>query len=781
MLCFLLFLLLVSVNGLALDEVCKYSGGAYSGMCNTFGLFSINSCDTGLTCLISDEVGVCGTSHKCVATNPTPSPVVRTASAGDYCEFISIDTVEGKKEPCDTLAPEVKICEDPDYVCGGVSITPCGAYKTCIAAPTPRPTTLYAQLNERCCPATNAYVDCGSDEKRQCDDDLECRLFFDTEWYYECKAPSTQSPSPAPTPSPTQLPTLPVLESGEVCYKCGSAGFDKRSQCPDGTGCAMLDTSRSCLWHCSPHLETTGFLADTTEVYAGTASATNFYKSIVVMGVDYYLSGNPEKSKVEVWEGTSHIQTLSGSLNSEFGASMDRKNGVIAIGSPAASGGKLDLYRLLPYTTVVQGEFVTQYRLSNVASFSFDETNTGLFNFYSSRCGQVTAFTSGGKYLAATCWGKNSGRGAVKFYKAINGGLEWGAPSEISYRSGYLNFGRSFSGTDEYGFVGRVGGITLVDMEEYVYNGKRSSYLGENIFAPRITYFKEYEPIVADDGYGSSIAVNKYGKFVLVGTGTGTFYKYDWDGESMELTRPRVFTFPFPVHFEPFGDDDSPYSFARSNSAGLMFTTRDDVVWGVDGDTLHPKMFYPVGTNSVLSASGKTVTLHSFSATSRPTPSPTPKPTGSPTKEPTEDPGFEYVQRRGRSCGLTETILLDDSTVVVKDSEVCELKCDSMPECRCFDFVADDGDNGCKYYHNYDDSTTWVSGRTNSFIKQSKEVMRVKFTLYAIDSEGNLEENTDLEEKYGAKLTDIRVLTLGASGPSDVKVVWDYTPSMHNL
>lgn len=716
-------------------------------------------------------------------TTPAPTPQ-RTAGPGEQCEFITRETDYGLKEDCDTLAPEIKKCED-GYSCVGTSIQKCGAYKYCRANPTPRPTeppTVFAALNEFCCPAGTpeniATARCNS--PKLCDpdsgDNLQCQDHWEVgsqKWTFRCKkGPPTKEPTPAPTKYPTVSPTVYVpREVGAVCYRCGNLGRDWRDQCPVGTACTPDGSGQFCTWNCLPPVDPLPFLSDNPSVIvSGIATSSSHYDSVIGMTNDVFLAANPSISKIDVWEGTTFRQNLAGSSNSQFGYSMARFQDYLIVGAPEYANGDGRTYVYVKYRQYTGPTTGYVYRINSIQSFA------GADSYY---CGKHVAFSDGGDYWTSSCPGRASGTGAIYFYKRNNNPSSWSQASSVYPRTGETSFGRSYSGNNDYGIVGQKGSLMVMDIDNYVFAGKRNSVYG-SFFTGFYSYWKKYAPTAPDDGFGASISANKQGGFVLVGTDTGRYYKYDWDGK-LTLTNPRVFNLPYPVHFETY--TEGPQSFGRSSSGrALLFTAQDDEVWGHSGDDEgYTTSIYPLSTTRAVVANGKRITTHNVATTSRPTTRPTTSPTTSPTQRPTPLPSFEYVQRDGRACGFNENRILSETLPPRRStdppySKQCQLKCDRLDECRCFDFYTDnDRRQKCDYFSVYDSSITWTAGRTHSFIKQSDKLMRVKFVLYAIDKEGELVENADLRDLYGLNLEDIDVHTTAG----EVGVIWDYEPSMH--
>jgi hypothetical protein len=195
---------------------------------------------------------------------------------------------------------------------------------------------------------------------------------------------------------------------------------------------------------------------------------------------------------------------------------------------------------------------------------------------------------------------------------------------------------------------------------------------------------------------------------------------------------------------------------------------------------------YPLTSTRMAVMRGGSVTVSDVVNTDRPTASPTPSPTLGPTARPTPEPFSVYFQRKGRSCGLDQTLITDHKSMALDD---CKTVCTADTECRCFDlydewvsysWATKPSDvyriTGCRTYKEFDSDITWTAGQTHSFIKESTDVLNVKMVLYAINSEGELVENDDLKALYNVEIDKIKVHTTSGQ----VGVIWNYVPSMHN-
>lgn len=751
---FLLMLINSCDAYIADGNTCTYG----NGFCAV--AFKFDSCNPGSKCVNSKDQNLfCGDIYRCVndapptpkpTKKPTVPPTVKVVGKDEICALDERD----EYTDCDTLGETAYLC-DEGLECTGALKQRCGTYKVCADAPTPEPTPAPTEAGRvegnECCPVED-HKDCSSwarFHKWHCVSTLDCVRVYNNRYGrpFVCMAPP---PTPKPTPSPSPAPTesyRPRAE-GDICHNCGT-GESWMDMCPGNTYCYPSD-DKFCKWHCQNGLEVLDRVIPSTganeyKVMDGTHSSTDYYKSAIRLSGGVYFLANPEKDKVEVWYDGALLRTLTAGGDSELGYSMDEYQDWVIVGMPGRSGVNV-------YKKVQSGPTYNIY-LSHSFTFTADK-----------RCGEKVAFSHGGEFFMVTCPESNT----MHYYKRTSSS-HWAHAVSVDSRIIFDNdFGRGLSSTDDYSAVGQRGSVLLVQTDTYVFDRKRSfSFLGPN-------YFRIIKPTVSDDGFGHSVVLNAAGKYMMVGTGTNKYYRYDWDGKYSATNERIYYLGDHPLEFESYVIDS--LSFARSNHKAVIFNDADEhehIVGGEFGPPFSDPLTYnvPVSISHVSNSRmvftrGKKVSYINVGATKRPTARPTDSPTKSPTPQPTRGPYFDYVQRNGRACGRSQSLI--NTVTKVRNSYVCELQCTLISDCRCFDYK----DNTCTYYRAYDSDIEWTAGDTHSFIKKSENVMNLKMVLYVINKDGELVENEDVRSQFGFDLSHINVHTT----EGEIGIIWRHKP-----
>jgi hypothetical protein len=487
------------------------------------------------------------------------------------------------------------------------------------------------------------------------------------------------------------------------------------------------------------------------KVRDGAYSTDDYYQTVVTTKGILFFVGNPLRDRVDVWRYiptsvVTNVTTLTGVSGSELGYSIDVFGVWVIMGLPGSS--LVYMYR---------SSVTTQVRLSLDNIFTFGDDK---------RCGEKVAFSQGSRdpdvvFFSVTCPESN----AIHYFKKDPSSLNWVHQTRVGVTV------RGVSSTDEFSAIGQRGSVLLVHVDTYVLNGERS--VSDN-------RFRVIEPTVPDSAFGHSVVINKDGGYILIGTGTSRYYRYDWDG-SYGVSNEQVYRLgEHPLIFESYVL--STLTFARSNKKAFVFDDgagADHVVGGEFGPPFGDPIIYdvpvfiypdPNSASWVVFVRGKRVSYVRIGSdmkrvTARPTNNPT---TSSPTLAPTRGPYFDYVHRKGRSCGISQSLIRTDSPI--DTSSPCEVNCTALEDCRCFDF--DLSDRSCRYYRSYDSDIVWKAGKVHSFVKRSENVLNMKLIVYVTNSEGELVEFEDVRSQFGFDISSIKVHTT----EGQIGVLWRHTP-----
>jgi hypothetical protein len=731
---------------------CAYSKDA----CATNLLYTV--CPTGTKCVFNGvRSKTCGRTKQCIRTtpeptvSPTPEPTTSIKREGEICKATKYNN-----DPSCSSTVEFDLSCEEGLECTGISKSDaCSNYNYCRTPPTPSPTEppiVVANVGEACCPVPPDDK-CGNNPP--CSGDNRCVGTYFNQYVtnYACQAPP---PTPEPTVKPTKSPTIQPTQysplEGDMCADCEGAEF--YNSCPEGLYCIPNNEqslTSECSWSCQSATELPGTAIDDSNPFIVTSSSkTGQYESIAYVDAKFVVAANPSQSKIDVYNGQNKVQTHSNSGN--FGTSMSTFGDWLMVGAPNSGGGAVYFYKSV-------GEIIIN---NGVVGYSTGDGHDS--------CGKSVVILNN-DYSFAAC------DDSIRMYKYSYSDNDWFAYRSFPKpESNWENFGKSMSVADDTLIVGFDGGVYVVDIIQYIINGKRT------IQFPFITFYRTTRPKDNDPNFGDTVVINKADGYVLVGSNSNKVHKFRWNGQ-LDLSEEQLIIYDVPSHdikIDPYTYNDM--SFAHSNSVAMIFKDGNFISseWGppfTSHSTFNkPSLVYPIANQKMVYARDDRITIVDMDLTPKPTKQPTPEPTESPTASPTYGEFYDYAERNGRSCGISQSQISKIPLTTDQGLEYCKKVCTTTSNCRCFDYL-NTYDNQvlkreCTFYTEYDSDITWTAGRTHSYVKKSLNLLNVKLTIYAFDEGGQLTTETDLREAYDVALSNIKIHTT----EGQVGMIWKYTP-----